>query len=1118
MKRINLQSILKRVRKLTRKGSVADLSVPPLRFESQQSDQMLIQATAINAAAQSIIQEAVRLRSQGTKASLQQALLRFKEALSICRSLSDDVGEAIALVNLGFIHKFLGEMDKALHYYNEALLIARETGDRKSEAELLHNLGAVYKDLGDREKALSLDLQALPLRQAVNDRKGEAYTLSSIGSIYSNLGEKEKALDYLMRGLSMARSVRDRLIEGTTLDHLGKLYSSQDQKQEALKCHQQALSLFREIGDRRGQGYSLTYLGSVYGFLGQREKQLEYYQAALELSRKTGDRTGEANRLTKIGNCHAFRGEVQKAADCWQQAFALAKSLQNPEAEAAILGQVGVNYKDLGEWQRALDTFIKVIALCQQTRDRKGEATTQIDIGNTYQKLGEWQKAANCFSKALSIFRALGDLKGQVVSLTSIAWIYQEQHDALRAKDYIVKAYPISQRIGDKELEAWLLGIQGLVNSALGDELGALTCLTESLELSHKIGSPQIEAVALNNIGCVTTDTLIALHNFEKALSFCRKRKDREGEAVVLCNMASIEEKNGNLLEALSLVEQAIDILETLRINVINKTLRASYLAKRHHRYEFCVDLLMRLHLQFPHDGYDIKALQMHERGRARSLVELLSDNRSHSGETIEHALMARERSLKKQLNALAHQQTLILSQSLPDRDVIIVRIQELVSELQQLQSDIRRSNPKYAALTQPQPLSVNQMQEMLDLDSLMLVYSLGSKRSYVWVMTATSLESRELPGRTEIEEVARGLHRQLSLSNKLRSLTDREHKRDLLEAELSLDDIAEQLSRQILAPIADLLTVQRLLIVSDSVLQFIPFAVLPSPKNLTRTPVTRLVSEHEIINLPSASTLTELRKAPKSKKAERSLIIFADPVFDKTDTRMKLKKRHKHKKRSRKTFLEPWRADLTQSSADTGITKGGYFIPRLPGTRHEAEAIGSMLVSPQPRLALDFDANREAVFEPSIQDYRFIHFATHGFVNSLHPELTGIVLSLFDERGHPQDGFLRVHDIFTLKLSADLVTLSACQTGLGKDVKGEGLVGLVQGFLYSGARQVLVSLWNVSDSGTAELMIRFYRGLLEDDLKPSQALRAAQLSMINEPAFQNPYYWAPFILEGDFV
>jgi CHAT domain-containing protein len=310
--------------------------------------------------------------------------------------------------------------------------------------------------------------------------------------------------------------------------------------------------------------------------------------------------------------------------------------------------------------------------------------------------------------------------------------------------------------------------------------------------------------------------------------------------------------------------------------------------------------------------------------------------------------------------------------------------------------------------------------------------------------------------------------------------------------------------------------------------LQYIPFAALPAPSpengeglNSGAEPQTLLV-EHEIVNLPSASTLATLRRETAGRKpAEKSLAVLADPVFKGDDTRVRRdvgKAGAKGKAKSADSdktdiaFLQ-----MTRSGRELGVIDSEGGFGRLLSTRREAAAISALVPERERMRAMDFEASRTTALRPELGEYRIVHFATHGLLNNVHPELSGIVLSLVDEEGRPQDGFLRLQDIYNLKLSAELVVLSACQTGLGKEIKGEGLVGLARGFMYSGAPRVVASLWKVDDLATAELMKLFYQRMLKDGMPAGAALRSAQLELSRQKRWASPYYWAGFILQGEW-
>jgi len=315
-------------------------------------------------------------------------------------------------------------------------------------------------------------------------------------------------------------------------------------------------------------------------------------------------------------------------------------------------------------------------------------------------------------------------------------------------------------------------------------------------------------------------------------------------------------------------------------------------------------------------------------------------------------------------------------------------------------------------------------------------------------------------------------------------------------------------LSRMLLGPVAAELQHKRLVIVGEGMLQYTAFAALPDP-HPGATPAP-LIADHEIITLPSASVLAALRRETGGRKpADKSVAVFADPVFGSNDPR--IRPAGTGRAAADKGTTEP--GDVSRSATESGLQ--GFV--RLRFSRQEADQIMRLVPDSKRLEAVDFAANRAAATGPDLSRYRIVHFATHGLINNQHPELSGVVLSLVDEQGRPQNGFLRLYDIYNLKLQADLVVLSACQTALGKEIKGEGLVGLTRGFMYAGAPRVVASLWQVDDRATAEFMARFYEAMLSQGLRPAAALRAAQVAMSKDKRWMAPHYWAAFTLKGEW-
>ncbi|MEG5187368.1 CHAT domain-containing tetratricopeptide repeat protein [Microcoleus sp. B4-C3] len=952
----------------------------------------------------------------------------------------------------------------AIVKFEIALNLYREAGDRRREAVTFSNIGLVYSGLGEKQKALEYYSQSLPLSRATGDRGGEAITLNNIGSVYSELGEKQKALEYFSQSLPLRRAVGDRRGEAVTLTNIGTVYSGLGEKQKALEYYSQSLPLFQATGDRGGEAVTLTSIGSVYSELGEKQKALEYYSQSLPLRRAVGDRSGEAVTLTNIGSV----------------------------------------YSALGEKQKALEYYSQSLPLFQATGDRSGEAVTLTSIGSVYSELGEKQKALEYYSQSLPLRRAVGDRSGEAVTLTNIGSVYSALGEKQKALEYYSQSLPLFQATGDRSGEAATLNNIGSVYSALGEKQKALEYSSQSLPLRRATGDRRGEATTLHNIGRVYSDLgekQKALEYYSQSLPLFRATGDRRGEATTLYGIAYAKRAQGNLTEALTNIESSLKIIENLRTKIASPELRSSYFATVQNYYELYIDLLMQLHKTNPKSGYDTKALEASERSRARSLLELLQESNANIREGISPDLLQQEKSLQQQLDAIEKQRIETISTPNPNQakiDEIDKQRLALLQQYQQIQAQIRTASPRYAALTQPQPLTLPEIQkQILDENTILLQYSLGRVRSYLWVVTSTGVTSYELPKRADIETAAKNFLEVIT------SPIQRDIPQQVAQASANLGQV-------ILQPAAAQLAKKRLLIVPDGVLHYTPFQALTISQTAGQNTNVPLIVEHEIITLPSASTLAILRQNYGDRKPpSQTLAILADPVFSPEDERIKGKITQ-----ATTAKLEANNLGLNQSLR---ASNRQWPPERLPFTRQEAQTISSLFPSASSSQKIDFDASRTTATDGSLANYQIVHFATHGLANSQNPELSGIVMSMVDDKGNLVNGFLRLTDIFNLKLAANLVVLSACQSGMGQNVKGEGMVGLTRGFMYAGAQRVAVSLWNVDDEGTSVLMQKFYQKMVQQKLAPAAALRAAQMEMMQEEEWKSPYYWAAFTLQGEW-
>jgi CHAT domain-containing protein/Flp pilus assembly protein TadD len=1073
---------------------------------------------ATRAAAERAYQEGMQLFKQGTAESLRQAITKWEEALSLYQAVGDKKWEAVTLLGIGRVYNDLGEKQKALEYYNQSLPLSRATGDKAGEAVTLNNIGQVYSDLGEKQKALEYYNQSLPLRRATGDKAGEAGTLNNIGRVYSDLGQKQKALSFFNQSLPLSRATGNKAGEAVTLNNIGAVYSDLGEKQKALEYYNQSLPLRRATGDKAGEAVTLNNIGRVYDALGEKQKALEYYNQSLPLSRATGYKAGEAGTLNNIGQVYSDLGEKQKALEYYNQSLPLSRATGDKAGEAVTLNNIGRVYDALGEKQKALEYYNQSLPLSRATGDKAQEAHTLNNIGAVYSDLGEKQKALEYYNQSLPLSRATGNKAGEAVILNNIGRVYSALGEKRKALEFYNQSLPLSRATGDKAQEAVTLNNIGQVYDALGEKQKALEYLNQSLPLTRATGDKAGEAVTLNNIGLVYSalgEKQKALEYLNQSLPLRRATGDKAGEALTLYNFAYLDRNQGNLNSALTQIEASITILEDLRTKIGSQELRASYFATVQSYYQFYIDLLMQLHKTNPNKGYDAQALHASERARARSLLELLTEANANIRSGVNPELLQQERTLQQQLSAAEYNREKLLKGQYTNKQLneIKQQIETLLTQLQQLEGEIRIKSPRYAALKYPQPLNLQQIQSsVLDDNTLLLEYSLGAERSYLWAVTPTSITSYELPKRADIEAAAKAFYTQLK------------------SEQGSLDE-GMKLSQMLLAPVANQLSNKRLLIVGDGILQSIPFAALPIPegtsppapllqgegsnspappslagKGVGGLGLTPLLVNHEIVSLPSASTIGVLRSELKDRKpAPKTLVAIADPVFSANDDRFKTSQ-------PQPTNTATIPAEVKRSASDIGVS-----LDRLKYSRTEAQAILALVPENQRFSAFDFTASRTIATKPDLSQYRIIHLATHGLLNNVHPELSGVVLSLVDEKGTDADGFLRLQDIFNLNLPAELVVLSACETGLGKDVQGEGVVGLTRGFMYAGAKRVAVSLWSVNDTATASLMTKFYQQMLDKELNPVAALRAAQLEMWKTEQWKAPYYWAAFVVQGEW-
>jgi CHAT domain-containing protein/Tfp pilus assembly protein PilF len=1082
----------------------------------------------------------------------------YGQALAIEERLAPaSMVTARSLNGLGDLAEKRSELEKAEEHYRRALALGQKLAPESADvANSLHGIGNVAVDRGDLTKAEEYFRQALAIRRRFAVESLDiAASLNYLGLVERRRNNLAKAEDFHHQALAIQEKLAPASLPvAKTLDWLGTVAYWRRDLPKAEDYYRQSLIIREKLAPGSlDVAISLDDLGNVASLQNDFTKAEEYYHQSLAIAEEVAPASlltaGIFENLTFIARARGdFRGAEQyerKVVDIEE------KSAPESTVLADSLKSLGILVDMRGDPTTADAYYLKALAIEQKLApDGLGVADSLALLGDTAEDRGDLAKAEEYLRQALAIQEKLAPGGYQVArSLTILGLIAQDRSDLIKAEQYQRRSLAIREKLNWEVARG--LKYLGDVERQRGDSTKAESHYRQALALNEKVpddfeiagnlndlgevarqrgdldkaeelqlralGIQQkivpgslLEAVSLDHLGRVALDR----RDLPKAETYYRQElaihekiiPGSTSHAETMAALAGIMHKREQVDAAAQLYERALDTMESLTARIGGgREARLGFRARHANYYRDYIDLLVQ-------QGKQELAFHMLERSRARTLLETLADAHADIRTSSDPSLMEREKSVRQLLNAKSSHRFQLLSEkhSAEQLAAIDQDVGELLAQYQEIEEQIRTRNPNYAALVQPHAMTVEEVQrQLLGPDTILLEYELGEDRSYVFVLGTGHLAVFNLPKRAEIELVARRLYDVLTAPN--RAKTELQRQAEWKKAQKEFPGTAAELGRMILGPIAGELKDKRLLIVSDGALEYVPFALLPSLEQEDRP----LIVEHEIINLPSASVLALLRQGEAGRRPPaRAVAVLADPVFDKSDVRVGANGRVAGFVPKPDSRDESSLDLLTRSLADVN---GGLGLPRLRFSRLEAEEILKVTPAGKGKKALDFEASRETAISPELAKYRIVHFATHGLLDSEHPELSGLVLSLVDKRGRPKNGFLDLQDIYNLSLPVELVVLSACETGLGKQVNGEGLVGLTRGFMYAGANRVVASLWNVSDVATAQLMGQFYKDMEQEGMRPAAALRAAQIAMWKQKRWSSPYYWAAFQIQGEW-
>lgn len=934
--------------------------------------------------------------------------------------------------------------------------------------------------------------EAVHLYRSAGDLRREAVALGSRGVALWLAGDFDAAREAYLAALDARRRLGDPILIGRTLNALGSVAQQTGDYPLALDYYGQARAVRESAGDVTGLGTTLAYIGNVHFLLGRLEEARAGYERSLQVFGPDAAPASLYPARLGLANVNVALGEFQAAVDIYRTVLEVELRQNDARKVALTRRNIAIPLWRLGDYAGALNELEVARRLQEGEGDNYQLAGTINQIGRINLDLGDKSRALAAFQEAEKVAREAADPRSQASALINTGLVYSLMNLHTRAFEAFERAKPMLEELGDD------LAIQDLLNSmtgskvAAGDLEGALELGRQSLAASQAQNDGPRTATAhgvIGNIHIHMGRPADAIPEFRAAFDLASSRNLDDVLWKSCLGLADCFQRLGSLDSARVYNGRAIEIIEQRRNPDLPEASRASFLEERLVAYDSQVQVLAEMDRLSPGSGHAGAALSVAEQGKARALLDLLAEGHVDLDRGIDPALASERRQLERAIKSVQYRLRLAESGGAAAESLAAARKEE--SLLQEKHGAVlarmRVQNPRFGTLDAARPATIEAIRKDLlgPKKSALLEYALGDSVSFAWLLTRDDITLRRLPGRKEIDAAVLAAR---SALKEAVSAGDR----------MYLDNAA-RLYDMLVRPLeAELKGVRHLFVVPDGTLGFLPFETLvrtlpgpeaePGDRNRMFRELDLAFRECTVQYGPSATTLAMLARAQEgpARRPPLDLLAVGDPVFE--------------------------AAPDSGHAVDSGELRGG--LRPLPHTRAEVQSIGALFPADRRTLLLGDEARESTLASDGfLGQYGVIHLATHGVVDERRPERSSVALSL--PRDPSEDGYLQASEIYGLELNADLVVLSACETGLGRMVRGEGILGLPRAFLFAGASSVVVSLWSVSDRSTAEFMIAFYREMVSHRRSPAEALARVKESFRASEEFSHPFYWAPFVLIG---
>ncbi len=927
-----------------------------------------------------------------------------------------------------------------------------------------------------------------------------AFCLRESGKLLIILSKNEEAIKLFKKAKNI--DFKANHIDGQieTLSQLSLLYSQIGNFKKSKIYAQKAIKLSKLTTSFESKAFANFALGELNFYLSNLLKSQNYLIKAHSLASETANRNLQAKTLLNQSIILAIHDNEELAFDYLKKAQTMWIQQNNKRGQALIYDAYGYLHVVTNEYKKALSYYNKADKLIPSNIDFYLRAKIYVGKsahGLTYDKSN---LAITNLSKAVEYFEKANNEIGQLAILPDLVLLHHLQGNLEIASSLLSKTLLLEKKIESEFWSLYLNEVLGFIDFSEGNYEDAIKKY-KGLHKAYKKNKTKFPLIlnTIANAYLKMGKNELAKKYYDLSLEESQQTNHIVEKAETLFSLANLNFKNGKIDKAIEQVEKSISLTETIYYNVDNSGLQRAFHSKTYKRYDLYVKLLMNMHKKFPNDGYALRAFQAFEKSRSRSMIETLRLANENYTLDASPKIVSRMQDLSIQINNKNNELVnLTKANSKSDKAKgLKSKINVLKNEYENWKGILKNESPIYTQLKHPPVFNLKEFQNsVLDEDTVLLEFFIGKEESYLWLISKDNFEVFLLPECKNLDTEVGKLLKLLKSRSNFNNHNNEEYQKIVQESDKEYRELSKVISKKLLGKVYSKIKGKRWLIIPDGKLHYLPFSSLPEPNNPN---FVWLLVNNEIIFGPSATMVKIIKESKKLNSANsKDFLVFSNPVFA-------------------NTLLSKNTSSKSEGNVDKNSSDLNRLLP-LKFSKREANTIFEIFDSKNSTHYEGYEANRDNFMKQNFTNYEVIHFATHGLYYDKKPEKSGILLSQHSKNGKRINEFIRLHDIYNKSLTANLVVLSACDTAIGEELHGEGILSLTNGFLQIGAKSVVSSHWKVNDYPTQLLMKYFYEFLSDETMTNSEALREAKLKLYRETDYKAPFYWAAFTIHGDFT